>query len=251
MNHRLFVVIMISWATLLSGCTGTGAYNHQGLFSNADATRIAPPATGMVQYPQQQAANLVDPYYAPSPATTAGWRPAGSAVPSTASLTGTPSAADLQAGFNTSTAASNNLVVASSTSAMPTGGGTILASNPAQPPVLETGSLSGGALPVNDATRVATAPVQTSNTGILNRTWEYVARPNAPMYPPGSTIQQPVYATGSVAASPSTPPGYAAPRPSSYAYPAGYPAQPGYQYPNTSGGNNAMAEGWQQREVPR
>ena len=258
MNQRLLVLASIA-ITAVCGCTGTGTNNGQNWMSNS-GTRIAPPGTNL----GQQVASLPpDPYYGNTPGGSVqtngapGWQQAA-ASQNIQSAPGSP-------------VPNSNLVVASSTAGVTVPPATTLASNqvpgaiPPQQPGVSYGTVASGALPLNDATRVATSPaVQQPNTGIFNRTWEYVAQPNAPNNPvtqyttqpqyaaqPQYATQpqyspQPVYANGTVVAASSTAPGYAAPRPSSYTNPNAYPG-----YPNVTPVNNNVAQGWQQRTAPR
>ena len=248
MNHRFILLATVVLMTGIAGCTGpTGTYNSSAMFGDVSGTRIAPPGTGTVQYPQQ-VANLPDPYYG-NRATQAqpGWRPAG--TPNTTSpVTYNPQLQNNQ-GAPQNTIPSKNLVVSTNTSGIQPR----TAAPSVTPPAGTASSLVAGGMPLNDATRVATTPG--SNIGIFNRTWEYVARPSAPSYAasPYQYTTQPVYANGATIASSSTTPGFAGPRPSSYANQNGYPGYqygyPGYQ--NVNPASSSIAEGWHQREVSR
>lgn len=250
MNHRLLLLAITGLIFGISGCQGTGpgAYGP-GLIGNVNGTRIAPPATGTVNYPPQ-VANLPDPYYGrtPTPATTTqqstinqGWRPTNPA-PGTANPVGynPNSGASLASPGNT--IPGNNLVVASSTSGLQGRPATTTASTVSSTPtpLVASNSLAGG-MPLTDATRNTTAG-QTATTA-RNPAWEYVTRPNAPAYGQNQYqyATQPVYANGTIVASSSTTPGFAGPRPTSYSYTNGYP--------NGVPGNQVVAEGWRQRDA--
>ena len=276
MNHRFFLLAMAGLLAGLTGCLGQNQCgtcpNHSpSLFGSVSGARIAPPATGTIQYPQQ-VANLPDQYYGRTPTvatpannvstgvnTNQGWRPANPAPGFTNPINYNPNAASSQ-NVPANTIPANNLVVASSTSQLqPRATTPVQIPNVAQTPVVASTSVSGG-MPLNDATRVATAPAQQTNpnTGIFNRAWEYVARPTAPTqnYVPGQVnpnqyANQQFYANGTIVAANSTG-NFTGPRPTSYSYQNG-------SYPNGVNPNNGyygqqngvVADGWRQRDVAR
>ncbi len=263
MNQRLCGLLTAGAVVAFSGCTGT----QGGLFSNVNGSRIAPPATGSIQY--SRTATLPDPYYnsnnstpgiqlpPPPPGgvpatvnTSQGWRPAG--MPPNAS---SPTTYNLPATTPVVQIPPNNMTVASSTSAL--GAGSNLQMAQASTGVLAgyegstaTAATAAGGMRLNDATslQVGVPPPQVANTGLLNRSWEYVVRPGTPQmaqaaWPNGPNPNQPnLTYPGQYMVGPgnAVPPPYNAPGPN---YPNAPYANP-YTYPQ-----GIIADGWRQRDA--
>lgn len=268
MNLRLKMLALAVLCVAISGCqgrNGPGMFGGPGLLSNVNGSRIAPPGTNEIRYPQ--VANLPDPYYGQRPPTTTtqpgnpnGWRPFGTNAVTAAQTGATynPSSDNIQ-NATPNLIPSNNVVVASTTSSIrPTnqvasntqpngqvGNRPTVQVQPTRPNVqvpvntvipnngsqVASNSVTGG-MPLNDATQFGTR-------GILSRASEYVARPN--------TITRNGYNPnyGQVAANAPTfnrpAVNYGNP---GYRYPQN--VNPGYQaYPN----NGNVAQQWRQRDT--
>ena len=265
MKHQLLIPAILAAVVTLCGCAGS-SYSSQNMLSNS-GTRIAPPGTGTVQYAQTQVANAPDPYYGQTPGMNAtqpglaSWQSNGPAY-GTPNAGGYPNANSFASPAGQAMGANSNLMVASSTTQVQSPAApTSFASTPtypapgASPPDIVYGTISGGALPLNDATTMAAIPPPASNTGLYNRAAEYVAQPYAPANINPTYAPQPVYANGTIVASSSTAPtGYPPTQPATYGAVYGAPAATGYGYPtvpNAYPTNPAVADGWVQRDQPR
>ncbi len=263
MDRRIQWIICSLLIVGLTGCCN--CRRGLGLFGNINSARIASPGTGNIQSPQLAQV----PYY--NSGSTAGgqqnsavpqstnvqngWRPAGG-QPANASnpYSYNPTSFSVPAASPLNTIPAGNLVTATSTSTLRQANLPVQPNPPtriAAPPSNTNGAppqpLSGGGMPLTDATRIASQ--QSGNgpeAGIFNRTWEYIARPStpqnfAPQYQAPPPTQQ-NYGNYVMATS-STMPQFSGPR-----FGQGSPAN----YSNYSG---PVADGWRQREtfngVPR